>query len=342
MSKRGGNKLKYQIERAIDRINRIGVSKSELRSEGKMTGIHSLNQIEHALSVNQNFGKWLKEQGVKDLFQLKRSHYRDYIAFMQTKGVSNGHLINVETNLRLLEKGMAEISKDKGHETRSWIPKERLISPSEREKPQDRSVDTEKLSELREKLPEGSKIAFDLQRAFGLRLREAANTKTAHIVERDGKLYWVASSDKNVPNTAKGVTKAGRGRETPCMPSQEARVREILEMRGNSPFVCPNGYNTLKSAYSRVGLGGSHSLRHTYAREMFKIELEQKGIANQGREMIQRILENRSGGYRKDHQVRAEEKGLYREVVKSMDKVQLYLGHGNCRIDLAEVYLGGV
>src|SRR5690606_8485387 len=75
--RRGGNKLKYQVEKALKMINYIGQSKKTFRDLGRETGIHSITQMRHALSVGQNFAQWLRKvKGVKDLFQLKRSHYR--------------------------------------------------------------------------------------------------------------------------------------------------------------------------------------------------------------------------------------------------------------------------
>lgn len=341
-SNRGGNRLKYQVEQAIKRINYIGQSKKVFRKNGAETGIHSITQVKHTLSVGQNFALWIKEQGVKDLYQLKRSHYRDYLAHMKEKDVSNGYLINIETNLRLLQKGMHNISRDKGFEVREWIPRTRLIDTTTREKPQDRSYSAEEIKGFQEKLSFNAKIGADLQQAFGLRLREVAYTKAAHIVEKEGKLFWEASEDKLALNTAQGVTKAGRGRISPCMPELEVRVRELIQEKEKDAYVSPVRYNTLKSAYNRAGMKGSHSYRHTYARKMLKRELQQKGIETPGLEMVQRMLENRVAGYRKDHTVTKEEKTLYREVVKVMDKVQEYLGHGEGRIDLAEVYLKGV
>lgn len=341
-SKRGGNRLVYQVEQAIKKINYIGISKKTLRDQKAETGIHSTTQIKHVLSVGQNFGKWAKDQGVKDLFQLKRSHYRDYMAYMQATGVSNGHLINLETNLRLLQKGMQKVSEEKGMSGREWIPKTRLIDTASREKPKDRSYTAEEVKEVREKLSENAKVGADLQQAFGLRLREAAHTRVAHVVEKDGKLFWRASEKKGALNTATGVTKAGRGRETPCRPEYEARVRELIQGKEPAEFISQVKYNTLKSAYNRAGVKGSHSFRHTYARETLKRELQKRGIEAPGREILQRMIENREAGYRKDHTITKDERPLYREVVKVMDKVQECLGHGEGRIDLAEVYLKGV
>lgn len=339
MRKRGGNRLKYQIERSIKAINYIGISKKRLRDAGEETGIHSTNQIKHVLSVSQNFGEWAKKQGIKDLFELKRSHYRDYMAFMKDSNVSNGHLINIETNLRLLAKGMNKISEEKGLKIRDWVPKTRLIDVDRRERPVDRSYSQKEIERFREKLSYNAKIGADLEQAFGLRLREAANTKAAHIVEEDGKLYWSAVSDKQALNTANGVTKAGRGRVTPCRPEYESRIRELIQGKEKGEYIVPVRYNTLKSAYNRAGIKGSHAFRHTYAREMLKQELRGRGIEQAGRSMIQRMLENHELGYRKDHLVTRDERPLYREVNQAIDKIHAYLGHGKGRIDLCAVYM---
>lgn len=340
--KRGGNRLKYQVEQAIKKINMIGVSKKGLRDAKAETGIHSISQVKHALSVSQNFAEWAKEQGVKDLFQLKRSHYRDYITHKQAEGVSNGHLINIETNLRLLEKGMNGISREKGFSERNWTPKTRLIDTNSREKPQDRSYSSEEMKVYLNKLSSNARVGGVLQAAFGVRLREAANTKVAHIVEKEGRLFWEASSDKQALNAAQGVTKAGRARLTPCRPGYEAQVRELIQGKEPGQYVVLVRYNTLKSAYNRAGMKGSHAFRHTYAREMLRSELQARGIEHEGRAMIQRMVENREAGYRKDHLVTREERPLYREVSAAMDQIQNYLGHGSGRIDLVEVYLKGI
>lgn len=49
--------------------------KREARAMGEKR-IHSVATMEKALSVSQNFVKWAKDQGVKDLYQLKRAHYK--------------------------------------------------------------------------------------------------------------------------------------------------------------------------------------------------------------------------------------------------------------------------
>lgn len=337
--RRGGNRLKYQVEQAIKEVNYIGQSKSNARDKGE-SGIHSITQVQHVLSAAQNFAKWAKqERGISDLYQLKRSHYRDYIEHMRASGVSTGHLINIETNLRLLNKGMAKVSEGKGQRERDWIPKERIVSSREREKPTNRALDQGEIARIRESVSDNVRVGVDLSLAFGLRLREVAKTTRAHIVERDGTLYWEAVADREAPNTAVGITKAGRPREARIRPEYEGIVREMIRGKAEHEKLCSVKYNTLKNAYTRCDVGGNHAFRHTYARDMVMSEFERRGITVEGRQMLQRMLENRAKGFRKDHLVTREEKALYKQVNQVVDLVHNYLGHGKGRIDLCEVYM---
>ena len=339
MAKRGGNRLKHQVEQAVKEINFIGKSKKMMRENGT-SGIHSTTQIQHVLSVSQNFAEWAKrEHNVSDLYKLKRVHYREYIEHMKATGVTNGHLINIETSLRILNKGMAAVCEGKGHKERDWVPKERLIAVAEREKPKNRSIDRDEVSRIRESVSENVRVAVDLESAFGIRLREVAKSNRAHIVEKDGTLYWKAVADPEAPNTAKGVTKAGRPREARVKPEYERVVREMIQGKAPTEKLCNVSYNTLKSAYTRHNVGGSHAFRHTYARDMVVLEFQKRGIVAEGRQMLQRMLENREKGFRKDHLVTREERALYKQVNQVVDEVHGYLGHGRGRIDLVEVYM---
>ncbi len=338
---RGGNPLKYQISKALNSINDIGVSKHEKRLNGVETGIHSFSQIKESLSVSQQFGAFLKEHGVTDLYQVQVKHYADFVKHKEEQGVSKGHLINIETNLRLLAKGMNHLSDSESRDRQVWVPETRLVDTKIREQPKDRSMTQHEISESRERLSANAKIGMDLQNAFGLRLREAANTVVAHIVERDGTLFWEASNEKGVMNIARGVTKAGRARETPCRPEYEQQVRELIKDKNPTEQVVPVTYNTLKSAYNRAGIKGSHAFRHTYAREMLNTEFINRGIELDGKVVLRRMLDNHENGFRRDRGFREGEYELYKQVLNAMDRVQSYLGHGEGRMDLAIVYLKG-
>lgn len=88
-----------------------------------------------------------------------------------------------------------------------------------------------------------------------------------------------------------------------------------------------------------MNLKGSHTFRHSYARQMLMNEFKRLGIANKGYSMLRRMLENYEKGYRKDYLVTKEEKNLYKKVNECVDHVHSWLGYGRGRIDLCEVYM---
>lgn len=339
---RGGDQLVKQVSEAVKKINFVGQSKREDRNNhnGKTTGIHSLNQIGQTLATGKQFARWVRaERGVKDLYKLKRADYRAFIEYLRLKGVSNGYLIAVETNLRMLGKGMEAVSEARHFLKRDWIPKHRLVDSKSREVPRNRSLSAERVQDLMKKLPEEDRKAAILQSAFGLRLREAAMTRAAFLKNgRDGQLRWVTVTEANALNAAKGVTKAGRPREVVCLPEWEPLVRRLLVGKKTAEFLTPK-YNALKSAYYRAGVGGSHAFRHTYARQMLHRTLARKGIEKEGLRIIGAMMANFDQGKRKDTGLRHD--NLYRETNAVIDWVHANLGHGKGRIDLAAVYMRG-
>lgn len=95
------------------------------------------------------------------------------------------------------------------------------------------------------------------------------------------------------------------GRTTPCNPEYEQQVRELIKGKEEGQFVVPVKYNTLKSD----------------ARDMPRRELQARGIEREGRAMIQRMVENREAGYRRDHLVTREERPLYREISAAIELI---------------------
>lgn len=336
---RGGNRLKYQIEQCVKASNKLGISKRDERRLDD-TQIHSYKQLKEVLSVSQNFGRWLVTQEINDLYDLKKKHYREYLIFKEAEGSSIGHLINIETCLRLLDKGMGKVSMNKGFGKRVWIPANRLFYSSMRPKPENRSIESEKAELIYGKLSKNARIGMDLQMAFGLRLKEAAATTKAFIQDTQVGLFWEASESKDALNKAQGVTKGGRPRKVPCRPGYEEIIRTLIAEKSNEEYLIPLRYNSLKSAYYRAGLKeGSHGLRHTYARVMLDLEFEIQGIGIEGKRMMQQMIENKEAGYRKDHLLKRDQRELYKATQEVMDKVHSYLGHGSNRMDLARVYL---
>jgi len=341
LAKRGGNRLVYQTEKALKEIQQFDRSKREARAISEKR-IHSVATMEKALSVSQNFVKWAREQGVKDLYELKKAHYKAYIEHKRSERVSAGHLINIETNLRLLNEGMKRLSAGRGFTEREWIPNQRIVKVGEREKPVNRSLTGDPLQQAKERLSENGKEAALLQEAFGLRVRELAHSTTHYIQERDGKLYWVADSAKGALNASQGVTKAGRSRIAVCNPLKVSEVRQMLQKRSPGDYLTKIKYNSIRSAYKRAGVEGTHTFRHNYAREMMRQGLKSRGFdVEQARKILKVYREIKdSGNNSRKMQELKQHKG-FKELKICMDEVHGYLGHGTDRMDLAHVYLEG-
>jgi len=97
--RRAGSPLIREVERAINEINQIDVSKREARAKGEH-GLHSYKTIKNTLSVFMNFARWVRdEHEVKRIGQLREEHYHAYLQYKEGEKVSKGHLIGIETGL---------------------------------------------------------------------------------------------------------------------------------------------------------------------------------------------------------------------------------------------------
>lgn len=342
MTRRGRTGVKYEVDTALKAINRIGSGKRATRNKGDHGNIHSYTQNEKDYAHCMDYGKWLRSTRNKGLYQTNRGDYRDYIAH-KSSTCGKGELTNIETSLRHLSKGMNKVSDERGKARREWIPKTRIISSKEKDKPYDRSYTTSEASRIREQLPTTGKTrdTHDLQNAFGLRLKEASKARASNFETRGDTTYFVAHQGNK-------ITKGGRPRETPCRPEYERQVREIITRNGgrsSSNYVGAK-YNTARDAYrtaaAKAGVrnfNGSHGYRHTYARAELERRLAERGLAGKGREVIDRMLANYDNGIRKDTGFAPHEKSLYRVVNRVIDQVHESLGHGPGRLDLVAVYM---
>lgn len=339
MGRRRKTNIMYQMEQAINEINRIGQSKRELRSRGEH-GLHSYNQIEETLSVSANFVKWAKEQGVKNLYHLKEEHYRSYIEFKRYDGVTNGHLINIETGLRHLQKGMAAISVKLGKESVNWTSEKRLIKSTQRETPSDRSYTRGEIQALQLCMSREISMAAELSVQLGLRAREVIQLTKEHINLERGVVHF---SDTN----SKGVTKGGRPRVVP-VPEELVPMLEKLgqgkEM--NERLLKISSTSTLRSGLSRaakrskIPSAGWHGFRHTFARKKMNELLEAAGMAEEGKQMMSRIFENIDKGRKANYGIRSrQDQKSFSRLKSMMDTVHRDLGHGEGRWDLARVYM---
>ena len=332
--------IKYDVKQSIRAIDKIGESK-RVAKEAKDSGIHSKKQKENTMSDAQNFARWVKEEyGVNSLGKVNEQHYRAYFDHLKDRQVTKGHMQNVETSLRLIEKGYKKLlEKEQGATIRfeGFCPEKRIIAPERLENVRNRSYSDVEVAQIRENCsPEGQK-AVDLMRGLGLRVKEAVNIRREHFNCEKGQ--W---SLKIEIGKGRGITKGGRFRDVPVPASFVERIEQLTEGKQMHERLVKVTRDTVrkgvKKACARAKIvqdgRGTHGFRHAYARERFN-----QLATPQQKQMMVRILDNREIGRKADYGI--HDKQLFKDTKAVMDTVHEELGHGKSRWALAMRYLRG-
>lgn len=337
--RRGRTSIVREVKESLQAIDKIGQSKRDARRNGD-SGIHSVKQKANTMSDSQNFVKWCRsEYGVKSIADLQEDHYRGYMAYLTEKGVTRGHMRNVETSMRLLEKGFQKRSErfeGASEAFKGFCPAKRVTSVKTAEGARNRSYSAEEVEKIKENCSKEVQRAVDLMREMGLRVKEAVNVRSEHFVRVEEG--WRLEIERGG-----GITKGGRFRHVPVPERFEQRLEQMLETAHDSGRLVAVSQTTVRDgvnvACKKAGIvqdgRGTHGFRHAYARERF----EQLATAEQ-RGMMTRILENRSVGRPSDYGIHGEQKSTYFSTKNVMDKVHGELGHGVDRWELAVRYLG--
>lgn len=342
MARRGRTSIVREVKESIDAIDKIGQSKRTAR-ENKDSGIHSKKQKENTMSDCQNFVKWCRsEHRVKSIADLTETHYRAYIGYLEQKGLSEGHRINVETSLRLLEKGFKVRSERfEGGSDRfiGFCPEKRLETRTRGLDVRNRSYSEREVQFIRENVSSEARKGVDLMRELGLRVKEAANVRREHIVPtEDGRGLQLEIK------AGSGITKGGRYRNVPVPERFEQRLREILAGKQEHERLVNVSSTTLRDAVNvackKTGIQqngrGCHGFRHAYARERMQQLMNQDQQA-----MMHRVLENCKVGRKADYGILSDrDKALWESTKEQMDLIHSELGHGKNRWALAMRYMG--
>lgn len=339
MARRGSKSIVREVKESLDAIDRIGQSKRDARKSGT-SGIHSLKQKQNTMSDAQNFVKWCRsEHGVRSIADLNEGHYRAYVAHMSEKGLSRGHIQNVETSLRLLQRGFEKRSErfqGSLREFKGFCPEKRLVSVKTGERVRNRSYSEREVKQIRENCSPEVQKAVDLMRGLGLRVREAVNVRAEHF--KCVKGVWRLEIERG-----SGITKGGRHREIEVPKHFERTLERLLANRQESERLVRvssgtvrDGINVACKKANIVQDGrGAHGFRHSYARE----RMDQLATDEQ-KAMMKRILDNREVGRKADYGIlSAKDKALFAETKAVMDKIHEELGHGKNRWELAMRYL---
>ncbi|MER2109245.1 MAG: tyrosine-type recombinase/integrase [Solibacillus sp.] len=326
----------FEVKESIRAIDKIGQSKRDAKEKGT-SGIHSKKQKVNTMSDCQNFVKWARaEHGVKSLAAVTEQHYQAYIDHLREKGVTTGHMQNVETSLRLLEKGFKQVvEKEQGPTSRfeGFCPSKRLVAQQRGENIRNRSYDANEVQQIRANCSPEVQKAVDLMRGLGLRVKESVNVRREHFKPAgDG---WKLQIEKGG-----GITKGGRFRDVPVPAEFVGRLKQLMQDKEPQERLVQVTVETVrdgvkegcKKAQIKQDGRGTHGFRHAYARERFN-----EMATPENKQMMTRILDNRALGRKADYGIHDQQ--LYKETKAVMDKVHEELGHGESRWALAMRYL---
>ena len=273
---------------------------------------------------------------------LIQEHYKAYIGHLEQQGRSAGHRQNVETALKHLQRGLNVRSERFGKEPVVFVPERRLTAPSASEGVSNRSYSNEEVKRLLKHVPATTADAVKLMRGLGFRVREAANVRAEHFVQKETG-GWHVQIDQGA-----GITKGGRFRHFDVPKPFERELERILEGRQPEERLVPVQVDTIRQAVSKglktAGIEqnrrGCHGFRHAYARERISVLFQECGLGDGGHTMMQRVLENRIEGKPADYGIlTATDRRLYAKVRDVMDRVHAEIGHGANRWDLAMRYM---
>lgn len=337
--RRGRTSIVREVKESIQAIDRIGHSKRDAKKNGA-NGIHSVKQKQNTMSDAQNFVKWCRaEHGVKSIADLNEGHYKAYLDHLSEKGVSKGHQQNVETSLRLLEKGFKTRSERFEGSLKGWegfCPKNRLVRVEMGENVRNRSYRDNEVQLIHQNCSTEVQKAVDLMRNLGLRVREAVTVRAEHFVRDDTgwRLYIKDGA---------GITKGGRYREVSVPKGFETKLEQMLVNRAPEKRLVNVAATTVRDginvACKKAGIvqdgRGAHGFRHAYARERMDLL-----ATTEHKQMMARILDNREIGRKADYGIlSSKDKELYAETKAIMDKIHGELGHGKNRWELAMRYM---
>ncbi|MGG4461960.1 tyrosine-type recombinase/integrase [Brevibacillus porteri] len=336
---RNRSSVKNQVVQALRTIDKIGTSKRQARKAGDKTGIHGTTYKDDVQGSAIRFVQYAKENhGIKNIFQLRPDHHKSYMAHLDSKGLSKGYMINVESHLQKFQTGMTKMSESLGKQPVMFF-EGRTVSPGEKEGPRDRSYTREAIEAMMKHMSKRVATASRLGHNLGLRNREVCNLRVEHVQRcEDGRL------EIRIEN-GKGVTKGGRFRNIPVPQRYENELRGLITGKEPGDRIIPISEKTMRNgvaeACKKAGIQsqGTHGFRHTYARERVQ-ELIQERIPDRESEAhwaLDRLVENYHGNQRMDSGM---ERDLYDDIKGIVDTVHSDLGHGEGRWDLFAVYMG--
>ena len=236
--------LKQTLRNNLYNQNMQGNSKHSVKvasghkTTEQVAGIYSIQTMKTYLQVANEYGNWLKEQGIKrpEDYDIAKAMTRDYLEYRDAQGLSAW---TINRDRAALSKIFGErIQYDTTTRTKDIV---RSRFSCEYEKHYN---------------PQGKyKTLFDFCKATGLRRHEVEQIKPTNLKERDGRFFVVVEQGKG-----------GKYRESFILPQYQKEVLELFKNRQGE-----------EKLFDKVPKNiDIHSLRGEYAKGVYNHIIEHR------------------------------------------------------------------
>ena len=243
--------VNHQVAKIIKAHNGVGQSKLESRNESGLIAenghkvsdkFHSYKSLDNARADLSNLGRFAwKELGIKDMSKIGLDGVREWI---NSKDITYNTASNYLSEINKVHEHLG-ISKQEVKELRSelkqHLPKTTNLAQQTRAY---KSLDTVQLSDK-------AQIAFELQRDYGLRVKEATHINLARQLHG---------------NTLTYSQKGGKLSKIKLTPTLASKIRENA-VNGKYELNYKTYSRELKNEIEKTGqnFNGTHGIRHAFA-----------------------------------------------------------------------------
>jgi len=257
--------INYQVAKIIKAHNGIGQSKLESRNSSGLTAenghkvsdkFHSYKSLDNARADLKNLGKYAKEQfGIKDMSKIDRTVVESWI---KSKDVAFRTASNYLSEIAKVHKHFSlskEDIKSMRQEFKNNLPKTRELAQQTRAY---KHLDRISLSGK-------NQIAFELQRDYGLRVKEATH------INIDRQLHG---------NTLLYQQKGGKLSEIKLNPTLVSKIKENA-INGKFEVNYKTYSRELQKEIEKTGqkYNGTHGIRHSFAQNKLEAGASKKEVS---------------------------------------------------------------
>ena len=255
----------FQVANIIKAHNGISVSKLERRNESGLSAenghkvsdlFHSYKSLDNARADMLNLGKFAKDElGIKDMSKIGINGINEWI---KSKNITYRTASNYLSEINKVHEHLG-VSKEEIKELRAELKNnlERVGTLHNTTRAY-KSLDKIQLSDK-------AQIAFELQRDYGLRAKEATHIN----LERQLK-----------ENTLSYLQKGGKLSEITLSPTLVSKIKENA-VNGKYELNYKTYSRELKAAIEKTGqkYNGTHGIRHTFAQNQLEAGTSKQNVS---------------------------------------------------------------